>query len=334
MNGLINTEKRPLISVIVIIYEVEPYLEKCLKSLVNQTYDSLQIILSVGIGGRDNSEKICDKYSQLDDRILIVKSEPRGVADARNQGMKYALGEWVSFVDGDDWYELDMFQKLINNALKYSADISICGKYEEFQGYSRRTKQRKHILMSPKEAFERILYMEDFQLHTWDKLFDKKLLQNIEFPMIKESEDRFVMYRIFDRAGRIIYDSNPLYHFRVREDSCSRTEKNAIVSLEADLLMCQFVEKKYKLSKPVNHYLFYSNYAVIASKVLYQTLDYKKDKDYFNVMRVYAKQLVFDSKVNFKTKLKAIICIINKKWLVAFIRWRNKQGIGKNTKQA
>lgn len=114
------------VSIIVPVYNTEAYLERCLKSLVNQTLKDIEIIC-IDDGSKDNSVAILKKYSQLDKRIKIIEQENLGVSVARNNGLKLATGEYIGFVDSNDWIDLDFYEKLYNAAKKYDADISACG---------------------------------------------------------------------------------------------------------------------------------------------------------------------------------------------------------------
>lgn len=115
-----------VISVIIPVYNIEKYLDRCLESIINQSYTNLEIIL-IDDGSTDNSGKICDDYKNQDNRIIVVHKKNEGVSQARNLGISIATGEFLSFVDGDDTVEKDMFLTLINNAYKYNADFSCCG---------------------------------------------------------------------------------------------------------------------------------------------------------------------------------------------------------------
>ena len=113
----------PKISVIVPVYKVEKYLDKCVESIVNQTYKNLEIIL-VDDGSPDNCPAMCDEWAEKDERIRVIHKENGGLADARNAGMDIATGDYIGFVDSDDWIEPNMYEVLLKNALKYDADIS------------------------------------------------------------------------------------------------------------------------------------------------------------------------------------------------------------------
>ena len=118
------------ISVVVPVYKVEPYLRKCLDSIVNQTYRDLEIIL-IDDGSPDNCGRICDEYAERDARIRVVHQENSGLSAARNAGLKLVSGSYIGFVDSDDWIEPDMYSYLLGNALEYQADIAVCSRTEQ-----------------------------------------------------------------------------------------------------------------------------------------------------------------------------------------------------------
>ena len=125
MTKTLNRE--PKISVIVPVYKVEPYLRKCLDSIINQTYRNLQIIL-VDDGSPDNCGAICDEYASKDSRIEVIHQENGGVSAARNAGLKLAAGDYIGWVDSDDWIEPDMYAYMLENMQKYEADIAVCSQ--------------------------------------------------------------------------------------------------------------------------------------------------------------------------------------------------------------
>ena len=116
---------KPLISVIVPAYNVEPYIEKCVKSIINQDYPNLEIIL-VNDGSKDKTGELCDKLKETDDRIQVIHQNNRGLSAARNSGLDLAHGEWIAFLDSDDWIEPEMYSTLIKIAVKEDAEIASC----------------------------------------------------------------------------------------------------------------------------------------------------------------------------------------------------------------
>ena len=148
-------EQCPLISVIVPVYNVAPYLTRCLDSIVMQTWQNLEIIL-VDDGSRDDSVGICDLYAARDARIRVIHKENGGLSSARNAGLDIAAGEYVGFVDSDDWIEPDMFEYLLQNAENYGADIATCGHVDEFNK-SITVKTTEQVLLLDTEGSLRML---------------------------------------------------------------------------------------------------------------------------------------------------------------------------------
>ena len=158
------------ISVIVPVYKVEPYLRKCLDSIVNQTYRNLEIIL-VDDGSPDNCGRICDEYAERDNRIRVIHQKNGGVSSARNEGLKIASGDWIGWVDSDDWIEPDMFEYLLENAKKSKADIAVCSRKEWYKDRCILRKWEKDILLNTEEALRQLLEDVQMQNYLWDKLW-------------------------------------------------------------------------------------------------------------------------------------------------------------------
>ena len=166
----------PLISVILPIYNMELYLERCLDSILGSSYHNLEIICVVGKGDAE-CEKIADEYEAKDDRIKVIKSEPKGTADARNRGLDAVTGDHIAFVDGDDRIREDMIEVMIGAAKKNDADISVVGKYYLYENCTDGSEENTEQVLSVSDAFKVILYQEGFFLHLWDKLYKKERLQ-------------------------------------------------------------------------------------------------------------------------------------------------------------
>ena len=163
------------VSVIIIIYKVEKYLRECLESVVTQTYKNLEIICVVGKGDTE-CERIVDEYAAGDERIKVIKSEPKGPADARNRGLDAVTGDHIAFVDGDDRIADDMIEVMVGAARKNEADISVVGKYYLYENCVDGSEDNREEVLNVPDAIKVILYQEGFFLHLWDKLY-KILIQ-------------------------------------------------------------------------------------------------------------------------------------------------------------
>ena len=212
------SESEPKISVIVPVYKVEPYLRKCLDSIVNQTYKNLQIIL-VDDGSPDNCGAVCDEYAAKDRRIEVVHQKNGGLSAARNAGLKLADGNYIGFVDSDDWIELDMYDYLLKNALKYQADIAVCGRVERYRDKSVFRGWEQLEILNTEQALETLLKNDIMQNFVWDKLYKRNLFDDVWFPIGKTFEDIAVMHRLFARAARVICLPDIGYNYLQRDGS-------------------------------------------------------------------------------------------------------------------
>jgi len=207
-----------LISIIVPVYKTEPYLRKCLESIVSQTYKNMEIIL-VNDGSPDNCGEICDKYASIDSRIKVIHQKNGGLSAARNAGLRIASGEYIGFVDSDDWIENDMFETLYLGALKYGADIAICGYFYEDCAKYKEVKEEHTVLLDCKDALHHLILDKTFTNHVWNKLFKNKLFEGVYFPEGRIFEDIATTYKLFEKTDKVVYLNSCKYYYRQREDS-------------------------------------------------------------------------------------------------------------------
>ena len=210
--------EQPTISVIVPIYNVKAYLPTCLDSILAQPYENLQIIL-VDDGSTDGCAAICDAYGAKDSRICVIHQSNGGVAAARNAGLAAATGNWIGWVDADDWIEPDMFSYLLHNTLAQQADICICGRFEELRRRTDRFGWPEEALLDQTVAMQALLEDRHLDNALYDKLWKKDLFQDISFPVGQTYEDLAVVYRLFGKAERVLCLPQPKYHYRRRRDS-------------------------------------------------------------------------------------------------------------------
>lgn len=204
---------KPLVSIIIPIYKVELYLKRCLDSILSQTYSNLEIIL-VDDGSPDRCPKICDEYAAKDKRIVVIHKNNGGLSEARNAGLDICKGDYISFVDSDDWVDEKYTEVLLNLAIKENADITI-GENIQTSGICNKPNNISKIqIYTSKEA----LYHLFNQNHTafiisCGKLYRKELFSNIQFPIGKFHEDEFTTYILFYRSKKIIYTNSILYYY-------------------------------------------------------------------------------------------------------------------------
>ena len=203
------TEK---ITVIVPVYNVEHYLEKCLDSLIDQTYKNLEIIV-INDGSTDNSGEICQEYAQKDNRIVYIEKENGGLSDARNVGLDKMTGSYVTFIDSDDWVELDYVEILYKKIIEYQADISVGNYYsynedEEtyyFHIYGDSYYEKVYDNISIFENLYESQEMKSFALiSAWGKLYKAKLFDYLRFDKGKLGEDGYFNQKMYLSVNKVV----------------------------------------------------------------------------------------------------------------------------------
>lgn len=208
----------PKISIIVPVYNVEKYIHRCIDSILHQTFKDFELIL-VDDGSLDNSGKICDEYAKEDDRIKVIHKENGGLSDARNVGLDIAQGEYIAFVDSDDWIEKDMYSILYENIRKYNADISICKMRKIFDStVDNNITTNNCIILNNEEAFDCLFNNKYYASHACDKLYKKSLFDGIRYPVGKLYEDMFTTYRLFEKANKVVFSDYIGYNYFQRKD--------------------------------------------------------------------------------------------------------------------
>lgn len=223
----------PLISVLISVYNVELYLDDCIKSAVEQSYQNIQVVL-VDDGSTDRSGKICDAWAERDERICVVHQDNKGVADARNKAIEVAKGEYLAFLDSDDLYHKDYLKVMYNTMQENDADIVQCS-VERFIDEKQPPTDRE-LAQTPTEVLDartmnaRIYTSGDVEYTVvTNKIYKKKIFDTIRFPSGRIHEDTFTTFRLYYLADRVAVISAKIYYYRRRTSSimtCEVSEKN------------------------------------------------------------------------------------------------------------
>ncbi len=235
-------EKQPLISVIVPVYNVEEYLPRCLDSIINQTYTNLEILL-IDDGATDNSGKICDEYAQKDKRIRVFHKPNGGQASARNLALDNATGEYVAFVDSDDYIEEEMFDKCIPSLVQAKADILIYGYYMDYPTRSipSHVLEEEKIIQGGENLLREYLSTDIISGLLWNKIYRRALWENIRMPLYRASEDNATCYKVMDKAQTTLVFPKRYYHYIQRSTS---TEHD--IKIENHFVCIAVAEERYK----------------------------------------------------------------------------------------
>ena len=238
----------PLISVIVPIYKVEEYLNRCVESLVNQTYKNLEIIL-VDDGSPDNCPEMCDRWAKQDKRIRVIHKKNGGLSDARNAGMRIATGEYIAFVDSDDLVSYSFFEDLLYTSQSTNAELSAC----EVESFSDEAEiqltcdnDKQITVFNAEQALSQLIRGRGFRAVAWNKLYRASLLTDEHFEFGRLHEDEFFTYRIIDKCKTLSFVDKPLYKYRQREGSIMTVKSDKhLDSLDAGYQRLQLFRTKY-----------------------------------------------------------------------------------------
>ena len=209
------------VTIVIPVYNVEKYLSKCIKSVINQTYKNIEIIL-VDDGSKDNSGIMCDNFAKKDSRITVVHKENGGLSSARNVGIEIATGESVFFVDSDDYISEDCISKMVELMETYNADISIVQmKYilENMNEEYITNEKEKVYVMDTERAIEESLYQRLYTCCAPAKLYKRNVIGKIRFPLGRISEDLATCHLFLSNAQKIVYSSYYGYYYRQHEAS-------------------------------------------------------------------------------------------------------------------
>lgn len=211
---------KEMVSVIIPVYKVEKYLSKCVESVRKQTYQNIQIIL-VDDGSPDRCGAMCDQYANLDQRIEVIHKNNGGLASARNAGLRVAKGEWIAWVDSDDWVAEDMIEYLLKGAQQNQAEVAICGRYEVYPKKKYLQGAERVKILNAEEALHMLLDVKNRQIENfmWDKIWRRSLFDGILFPEGKTFEDFAVTFRLIERANSIVCLPDPKYFYLQRNGS-------------------------------------------------------------------------------------------------------------------
>ena len=234
------------ISIVVPIYKVEKYLRRCIESLINQDYPDIEIIL-VDDGSPDNCGTICDEYAQKDARIKVVHQQNGGLSAARNAGIDIAQGDYLMFVDSDDWVEPNYCSEALNKAKDNNCDIVVFG-YNNIYKYHIDITQRKEKLF---KSIDAIIELHGGQIESfaWNKIYKADLFKTgIRYPKGRLFEDIGTTYLLFHQANAVFLASGATYNYQKREDSIlgkKMKAKDAIDWFDLEIERFQFMRQNY-----------------------------------------------------------------------------------------
>ena len=334
MQSPVSTEteefSQPLISIIVPVYNTQEYLPRCIDSILDQSYKNLDIIL-INDGSTDSSGEICDRYAETDARIQVIHQANAGVSFARNIGLDNARGDWIGFVDSDDWIKPEMYAELLKAAIENNKKISCCDFIWYFSATRQEHRNRQYdkspVTMTREQSIEFSLSPKTPNLegYTWSLLLHRSLLEAQEHPPIKfntdihYSEDWLFIIQLLIQADGIVHIPVALYYYYQREGSAnySLNEKR----MTGPVALMQII----KLVEPISSQLMMlaqMRYAR-ASLVLVSLSCHNKKYEYVPMLRKQARPylnlLLFSNALSIKMRVEHMAALLLPKTIIGLI---------------
>lgn len=298
----------PLISVIVPCYNVEAFLDKCVESVVGQTYQNLEIFL-VDDGATDSTTQICDDWAKKDNRINVIHKTNGGLSDARNVAIDVATGEYLVFVDSDDYIPSDHIEFLYQLLIKYDADISVCTSISFYEG-NLPQEDLNYVtegVESSMRGIEMMFYQKVFDNTAWGKLYKRKLFKDIRYPYGLIYEDLATTYKLFAIAQNIAYSTAPKYYYLLRSNSLDGGSMSSKRFESAVKILEQLKEDKDRYDQSVQR-AFRCRILSFSFHILLQLSGAEKEKQ--KIMLQYIKENRKDVLFNTRPRLKARVASV------------------------
>lgn len=315
------------LSIIVPVYNVEQYLDKCVESIVNQTFSDFELIL-VDDGSPDNCGEMCECWSKKDNRIKVIHKENGGLSDARNAGIDIAEGDYIGLVDSDDYIKPDMFETLVRNLEQYNADISMCGYADVYADGIRKDNQDRNVYVwSQEETVHQILLGKKLSVHAWVKLYKRELFNSVKYPKGKISEDAYVIMDILNQVRTAVFTPYSAYYYVHRGDSINTSRYRLIdlTRVEAHWKNYKYICKTFPQYKKLAYERYLGAVAFVGSKMaLSGVKETNKDcKKIFSILRSNIIKILTGEYFSKKRKMSIMTMLISKKTYAAFYKRLN-----------
>lgn len=326
----------PKISIIVPVYNVEEYLEKCIDSILNQIFKDFELIL-VNDGSTDNSLDICKRYKSIDDRICIIDKKNGGLSSARNAGLDIAKGEYIGFVDSDDYIHPQMYEILYDQIIKNKADISICN-YEEVYNYDEcyfhynENNKPDTIIeyLSNIQSLERIDSPEGvIFVVAWNKLYKRDIFKNLRYKHGIIHEDEYIIHRILYKCEKVVHIKKALYFYMQRDGSIMQ-EKTKITRIDYLLALSDRINFFYEKGLKDLQNKYERLYLVEIFNIYPKLKKYKNYKKKLLLRLNFLKLILILRKnkdYSYKEKIMWIIFVLNPNIYIKYKNYKHREEI-------
>ena len=313
------------ISVIIPVYNVEKYLEKCIDSILNQTYKNLEIIL-VDDGSNDNSGNMCDKFAREDKRVRVIHKKNGGASSARNAGLDIATGEYIGFIDSDDFVDLDFYEVLYNNLVEENADMSMCKLLDCYGDVNKTNKKVTKFVYTTEEAIKVVLEAKITSVFAVNKLYKRDIFNGLRYKEGDIAEDAEIILDVLMKCKKVVFLDAEKYYYIHRENSVTTSKFNRERSYD----VIRAYEKNLKLIKEnypslinvAEMRLCWANFQVLDRSIL---KNLKVDMSIVKYLRKRFLHIMKDSCFTTNRKISMIMLMINKNLYIPFVKIFNKK---------
>lgn len=298
----------PLISVVVPVYQAERWLCRCVDSLLAQTYAATDIIL-VDDGSPDSCGALCDKYAVQESRIRVIHQKNRGLSAARNAGTAAAKGEYITFVDSDDWVEPDLIERLWYALDQEKADVAVCGYRIEPGGRTQGRMDGTYKVFDAEQALEALCYQKCMETSAWAKLYRTEAAKRFLYPEGRLFEDIATTYKFLANARRVVICDQALYHYWQHPESIMARpfHENRFDTLISVDEMYRFISVRYpKLERAATCRRF-SCYCQVLLAMPEQGYEAER-KQIWGLLKTTRKSVLWNPKARIKNRIAALLC--------------------------
>lgn len=306
-----------LVSIIVPVYNIEKYIERCIQSLIAQSYPYIEIIL-VNDGSKDESAQICEKYQRIDKRVILYNKENGGLSDARNYGINVSKGNYTIFVDGDDYVSLNYVEKLVKAIFEKNADVAICSFKvvgDDGQVLSHAILNETGEVITGKELLSLVLTSSGYKyVVAWNKIYKKSLFDNIRFDKGKLYEDEFINFRLFFSCNRVAVEREELYYYIQRQGSITvsnMTPKKISMKREFHTNRMEFYKSKNEEALYKRSVQMYCNWLVETFRKYYNVMTEEQKKTMKIESRNYSKEIFFSKYSSSGERVQNLLMYVN-----------------------
>ena len=321
--------KRGLLSIVIPVYNCENYIDRCINSILNQEYKNMEIII-VDDGSLDKSFEKCQKYAEIDSRIILIKKQNTGVSDTRNIGIEKSSGEYITFVDADDWIDRNYYIDLVSNLEKYNAEIAIGNYYLEYENNNSNEEETKEPILkelNQKEFLEGLFEIDGYRGFLWNKVYRKEIFNYRLNTKINMCEDLLANVYISNNIRKAVYSSKKMYHYFQRSGSSMNSNINLseITVMDAYKEIMELIKnKKLKNLKNIQKTLLIH---ALKCKIMLEQLEKQDDYRYqycIDVIKKYYRKDILKS-MSMNQRMKTIILKrLGKIYIFFIIRQKKK----------